>query len=158
MRPTLELAIADEEVVLDVAHHPFILALRLRPGRTTGLRDEAVVTGQIEKPWMEPDEAATRMLEYRRLLIVHQDLARHTAEPLKAPDESFIGVRGVFAVRAPKMKPPGEPQRVDEEVTVVSAPAIRVRCSPQSLCNCRPGAVSNRTVARRIRNVRFGRM
>lgn len=31
-------------------------------------------------------------------------------------------------------------------------------CSPQSLCSCCPGAVSNRMVARRTRSARFGRI
>jgi hypothetical protein len=35
--------------------------------------------------------------------------------------------------------------------TTVSWPAICVRCSAQSLCSCRPGGVSKRTVARRTR-------
>jgi hypothetical protein len=42
--------------------------------------------------------------------------------------------------------------------TSVSTPAIRVTICPQSLCNCRPGSVSKRTVARLARSTRFGAM
>lgn len=116
MGPALEGAIAHKEVVLDVAHHPFILALGLRPGRPTGPRHKAIAARQIHKPRMEPGGPAHGMLEDRRLLIVHQDLSRHTAEPVEAPDQPFIGMLGILAVRAPDMEPPREPQRVDDHV------------------------------------------
>src|SRR5574340_845030 len=88
----------------------------LRPSRPTGPRHKAIVVRQIDKSRMEPGGPAHGMLEDRRLLIVYQDLFRHAAEPVEAPDESFIGMFGILAVRTPEMEPPREPQRVDDHM------------------------------------------
>lgn len=109
MSPALEGAIAHEDVVLDVAHHPLIFALGLRPGGSAGPRHKAVVARQIHKPRMEPDGPLYGMLQDRRLLIVHEDLARHTAEPVEAPDQPVIGMLRIRAGRTPEMEPPREP-------------------------------------------------
>src|SRR6185295_12520800 len=81
--PALEGAVADEEVVLDVADVALVLALGLGPGWATGPGAEAVVAGQIEEPGMELDLAATPMREDGGLLIVDQNLGRPAAKPLE---------------------------------------------------------------------------
>ncbi len=104
MHPTIDGAVADEEVVLDVADHAFVLALRLRPGRSARARYKPIVSRQIHKSWMEPGGATLRMRKGRRRLIVHQHLGQHAAKPLEAPDQPVIGVCGVLAVRAPEVE------------------------------------------------------
>jgi hypothetical protein len=81
MGPTLEVAIADNEGVFDVADHPFVLALRLRPSRATRLRDEAIVPGRVEESRMELHRAAPRMFPYGGLLIIDEDFVRDVAQP-----------------------------------------------------------------------------
>src|SRR5437016_3525491 len=46
---TIELAVADEEVALHVAHHPLVLALGLRSRRPACPRPEPVLAGQVEE-------------------------------------------------------------------------------------------------------------
>ena len=105
MRPTLEGAVADKEV-LHIAHHPLILTLRLRAGWSAGAGAQSQVARQIHKPWMEPSRTATRMCEHRRFLIVDQDLGGYPAEPLEAADQPVIGVLGVLAIRTPEVESP----------------------------------------------------
>ena len=78
MRQAVEGAVADEEVVLDVAHHALVLALGAGARGPTGPRREAVVPGQIEKARIEAD-AVRPMLQDRRLLIVDEHFGRDVA-------------------------------------------------------------------------------
>jgi hypothetical protein len=103
MGPAVEGAIADEEVVLDVADVALVFALGLGSCRPTRPRPEAIVSGQIEKPRMEDVAAAARMGDDRALLVIDEDLPRDAAEPLEGADERLVGVLGIFGVRRPEM-------------------------------------------------------
>ena len=61
MRSALEGAIADEEVVLDVADVAFVLALGLGAGRAASPGAETIVAGEIQEPGMELDVAPASM-------------------------------------------------------------------------------------------------
>ena len=74
------------------------------------------MASEIHKPWMEPGGATTWRGEHGRLLIVHQHCCGAALKPLTAADEPLLGMRGILAVRTPEMKPPREPQRVDDEM------------------------------------------
>jgi hypothetical protein len=104
MGPAVEGAVADEEVVLDVADVALVLALRLGSGRATGARPEAVMPGQIQEPRMEHDLAAAPMGEHRALLVIDQDFARHAAAPLEGPHQRLVGMLGVLGIRPQKWK------------------------------------------------------
>jgi hypothetical protein len=114
--PALEGAVADEEMVLDVADVALVLALGLGPRRATGPRAEAVVAGQIEEPGMELDGAPAPMGDDGGLLIVHPDLAGHAAEPLEGPDQRLVGMLGVLGIGAPEMEAARVTERADGEM------------------------------------------
>src|SRR5438034_11641092 len=71
MGPTLEVAVADEEVAFHIAHHALVLALGLRSGGPARPWPEPVLAGEIKKARMEPRGLADPMLQHRALLIVH---------------------------------------------------------------------------------------
>src|SRR5262249_28262914 len=86
MRPALEGAVADEEVVFDIADIPLVLPLGLGPGGAAGPGHKSIVAGQIHEARMEANRASARMCEDGALLIVDQDLAGAAAEPLEGAD------------------------------------------------------------------------
>ena len=53
MRPTLKLTIALEEVMLDVAYHPFTFALGPCSIGTAGSGRESIVVAQVQKAFVE---------------------------------------------------------------------------------------------------------
>lgn len=114
--PALEGAVADEEVMLDVADVALVLALGLGSGRATGPRAEAIVPGQIEEPGMELDGAAAPMRDDGGLLIVDQDLGRDAPEPLEGPHQRLVGMLGVLAVRPPEVEAARVTEGVHREV------------------------------------------
>ena len=115
MTPAVERPVAHEEMMFDVADHPFVFALCPRPRRLTRARREAVLTGQIEEARVEA-RPIHPVLEHGALLVVDEHFGRAAAEPLEAADQPFVGMFGILAVRAPEMEPPGVPERVHAEV------------------------------------------
>ncbi len=106
MAVALEVPVALEEVLFHIAHHPLGLALGTRPLGPTRLGLEAVMVGvgQIQEAGVEMHGAVPIMPDHGRLLIVHQDLARHAAEVVEGPDQPFIGVFGVFPGSGPDVQ------------------------------------------------------
>src|SRR5205823_3672798 len=140
-----------------IANHALVFALGAGPVGPAGPRGEAVVSGQVEKALIELGGLPIcPELQDRRLLVIHQHLARHTAEVLQAADQPFVGVLGVFLVGAPEVKTARVAQRVDDEMHLEDFPASSVVTTDQSLCNCRPGSVSKRTVVLPARKARLG--
>src|SRR5262245_5904583 len=116
MSPTLERAIADEEVVLHVADVAFILALGLGAGGATSARAEAIVAGQVHEPRVELDVAATPMRDDGGLLIVDENFGGRAAEPLEGAHERLIGMLGILAVRPPEVEAARVAERAHREV------------------------------------------
>jgi hypothetical protein len=116
MGPALEGPVAHEEVMLHVPDVPLILALGLRPGRSTGPRDEPIVAGQVDKAGMEADVPTAGMRQHRALLVIDQDLLGSAAEPLEGSDQPFIGVLGVLGVGAPEMEAARVAQGIHDDV------------------------------------------
>jgi hypothetical protein len=52
--PALELPVSDEEVMLHLTHHAFVLALGAWASRLAGLRGEPIVAGQIQEDQRSP--------------------------------------------------------------------------------------------------------
>ena len=77
-------AAAEEEVLADVAERPLDLALRLGPVRPAGLRQEAVVAGELEQGAVVDDVAGLGILaaEHGAHAVV-EDLLRHAAKRLE---------------------------------------------------------------------------
>ena len=77
-------AAAEEEVLADVAERPLDLALRLGPVRPAGLRQIAVVAGELEQGAVVDDVAGLGILaaEHGPHAVV-EDLLRHAAERLE---------------------------------------------------------------------------
>jgi len=115
MGEALEGAVADEEVVLYVPYHPFILALGPGTVGAAGPGDKPVVACEVEKASVEPDGIAHTVLDDGTFLIVHEDLGGHPAEVLKGSDHPLIGMLCIVAVGAEEVEPPGIAQGVDAE-------------------------------------------
>ena len=115
MRPTLKLTIALEEVILDVADHPFTFAFGPCSIGTAGFGRESIVVAQVQKAFVEAHHSPWRMLYHGRLLIVYQHLLCRAAQVLQAADDAFIGVFCVLAVGAPEVEASRVAQFVDDE-------------------------------------------
>jgi hypothetical protein len=102
--------------MLHVADVALVLALRLRSGRATRPRPEAVVPGQIQESRMEHDVAAGAVSDHRALLVIDQDLARHAAEPFEGADQRLVGMFGILGVGPPEVKPARIAQRAHRKV------------------------------------------
>ena len=119
----VEAPVPDEEVPLDVPHHPLVLALGPGPVRAAGPGREPVVTGKIEEPLVEVHGITDMVVDHEALLVVHQDLPGDTAEVLEGPDDPLIGVLGILLLCAPEMKPPRISKGVHREVNLPGAAA-----------------------------------
>jgi hypothetical protein len=103
---------------------------------------------------LDLDVATTPVRDDGRLLIVHEDLRRDAAEPLEGAHERLAGV----AVRCPDVEAAGVTESADGEMHLDALPSETVDWTAQSVCSCRPGSVSKRTVAPLpTRSARFGR-
>ncbi|OQB72156.1 MAG: hypothetical protein BWX92_03682 [Deltaproteobacteria bacterium ADurb.Bin135] len=123
MLEAVEAPVPDEEVPLDVPHHPLVLALGPGPVRAAGPGREPVVTGKVEEPLVEVHGITDMVVDHEALLVVHQDLPGDTAEVLEGPDDPLIGVLGILLLCAPEMKPPRISKGVHREVNLPGAAA-----------------------------------
>ena len=94
--PAFERPVADEEMALDVPDHALVLALG--PG-SAGLADpgiEVIERRQIQEALVEPRLASDGMLQYRRLLVIHQHVLQYTTKVLQTANQALKGVFDVF--------------------------------------------------------------
>src|SRR3990172_7455562 len=122
MRPTLEGTVADEEVLLDVAHHALVLAFRACPVGSASAWREPVMGGQVEKTLVETGLTLVGGLKHGDLLVVHQHFLSDAAEVLQTADQAFVGMLGIQTVGAPDVEPPRVTQRIYTEVHLGGLP------------------------------------
>ena len=146
-RPARE-APPGDGVALDVADLALVLALGPRSVGCAGLRPHAPVAGESMQPFVEHHLAGLRVVvRDQRAGVVEQDLGRQPAEVAE----------GALDPVEPR-RLPLVPERSDEDAARVAwsrrtgrpgwlGPDVP-RSLRQSICICRPGGVSNRTVAR----------
>src|SRR3972149_803040 len=116
MSPAFERAVANEEVVLDVAHHAFVFAFGTCPVGSTSAWREPVMISQVEKTFVETGPTLVGSLEHGALLVIHQHFLGHAAEILETADQALVSVLSVQAVGAPEVEAPRVAQGVDDEI------------------------------------------
>jgi len=112
----VEAAVALEEVVLHVTHHPFGLAFGSGALRPAGLGDKAVMVGQCQETCVEGDLAIRVMTNHRRLLVVHQDTVRNAIKVPEGLHQRFVGVLGILTWTRPDVKVAGVTQHIHRDV------------------------------------------
>src|SRR6266404_715798 len=92
MLEALEAAVAHEEVVLHVAHHPLVFSFGPCPVRPARSRPETIVPREIHEALVESYAVADSMLDHRALLIVDEHLLSRSTEVLEGADDPFVRV------------------------------------------------------------------
>lgn len=147
-RPTGE-DMAGNCVGLHIADAPLVLALGASPVRCAGPRPEAPVAGKGQQPIIEANfPGDSIMVLHQRPRVVEQHLLRHAAEVIKGAFDSVKPGRLALVPKRPDITPPRIPERRLKQMRRTGSPLSVIRVSPKSICSCRPGGVSNRTVAR----------
>lgn len=105
MGVALELPVALEEVLFDVADHALRLAFGPRALRPARLRREAVVVGQLQEAGVEDHPVVPVMLQHRRFLVVDQYRAWDHVEVAECLHQGLEGVFGILARGQPGVEP-----------------------------------------------------
>ena len=121
MRQALELPVAGEEVLLDVAHHALVLALGARAPWPAGPRLKAIMGGHLQKTRIVFHRGADPMADDLGLLVIDQDLSGHSAKIFETLNQAFIGMFGVLARHRHKMEAARVAQGVDREMHLLLA-------------------------------------
>lgn len=121
MSEAVEPAIADEEVLLEIFHHPLHLTFGSGPARTAGTRQEVIVVGQQQEPGVEHHFPIV-IFQHRRFLVINQYGFHTVTEVAEGANQRLIGMFSILLWRGKDMEATGEPQRINREVNFASLP------------------------------------
>ena len=121
MRPALEVPVALEEVLLDVAHQTLHLAFGAWTVGPAGLRHEAVMAGQLLEAFVEA-HGAGHVCGHGCLVVVDPYLPGDAAEPGEGSHQTLTGVLGITARRRHDVEAPRVAQHADGNMDSLGSP------------------------------------
>ncbi len=115
MSEAVERAVPDEEVLLEILHHPLYFSFGSGPAWAAGPWQEVIVIGQQEEPGVEHHFSVV-IFQHRCLLVINQHSFHTAIEVAEGANQRLIGVFSILLWRGEDMEASGEPQRINREV------------------------------------------
>ena len=121
MGEAVEPAVPDEEVLLEILHHPLYFAFGPGPARAAGPWQEVIVVGQQQEPGVEHHFPVV-IFQHCRFLVINQHGFHTATEVTEGLYQRLIGVFRILFWCSEDMEATREPQSVNREVNFASLP------------------------------------